>query len=74
MRNESETREKVIEFQVALDKAILDKQNAETEAAMVKEKAESCKAEIKRLELMVCSFNRIQIKVHVFFSSITIMI
>ncbi|XP_047950653.1 mitotic spindle checkpoint protein MAD1 [Salvia hispanica] len=53
MRNESETREKVIEFQVALDKAILDKQNAETEAAMVKEKAESCKAEIKRLELML---------------------
>ncbi|XP_042066839.1 mitotic spindle checkpoint protein MAD1-like [Salvia splendens] len=53
MKNESETREKVIEFQVALDKAILDKQNAETEAAMVKEKAESYKAEIKRLELML---------------------
>lgn len=55
MKNASETREKVIEIQVALDKAILDKQNAETEAAMVKEKAESYKAEIKRLELMVCS-------------------
>ncbi|KAL1564877.1 coiled-coil domain-containing protein mad1, variant 2 [Salvia divinorum] len=53
MKNESENREKVIEFQVALDKAILDKQNAETEAAMVKEKAESYKAEIKRLELML---------------------
>ncbi|XP_042061782.1 mitotic spindle checkpoint protein MAD1-like [Salvia splendens] len=53
MKNESETREKVIEFQVALDKVILDKQNAETEAAMVKEKAESYKAEIKRLELML---------------------
>ncbi|XP_057785397.1 mitotic spindle checkpoint protein MAD1 isoform X2 [Salvia miltiorrhiza] len=53
MKNASETREKVIEIQVALDKAILDKQNAETEAAMVKEKAESYKAEIKRLELML---------------------
>lgn len=55
MKNASETREKVIEVQVSLDKAILDKQNAETEATMVKEKAESYKAEIKRLELMVSS-------------------
>lgn len=53
MKNASETREKVIEVQVSLDKAILDKQNAETEATMVKEKAESYKAEIKRLELML---------------------
>lgn len=55
MKNASETREKVIEVQVSLDKAILDKQNAETEATMAKEKAESYKAEIKRLELMVSS-------------------
>lgn len=55
MTSASQTQEKVIEVQVALDKAILDKQNAETEATMVKEKAESYKAEIKRLELMVCS-------------------
>lgn len=53
MKNASETREKVIEVQVSLDIAILDKQNAETEATMVKEKAESYKAEIKRLELML---------------------
>ncbi|KAH6825923.1 mitotic checkpoint family protein [Perilla frutescens var. hirtella] len=53
MRNASEIREKVIEVQVALDKAILDKQNAETEVAMVNEKAESYKADIKRLELML---------------------
>lgn len=55
MKSASETQEKVIEVQMALEKAILDKQNAETEAAMMKEKAESYKAEIKRLELMVCS-------------------
>ncbi|KAI3445547.1 hypothetical protein Pfo_002212 [Paulownia fortunei] len=41
------------EIQVTLDTAMLDKQNAETEAAMAKEKAESYKAEIKRLELML---------------------
>ncbi|CAA0824809.1 Mitotic spindle checkpoint protein MAD1 [Striga hermonthica] len=39
------------ELQVAIDSAVLSKQNAETEATMLKEKAESYKAEIKRLEL-----------------------
>ncbi|KAL3843634.1 hypothetical protein ACJIZ3_001037 [Penstemon smallii] len=43
------------ENQVALDTAMLDKQNAETEAAMAKEKAESYKVEIKRLELTLAS-------------------
>ncbi|KAK4491274.1 hypothetical protein RD792_002010 [Penstemon davidsonii] len=43
------------ENQVALDTALLDKQNAETEAAMAKEKAESYKVEIKRLELTLAS-------------------
>ncbi|KAL2254268.1 UNVERIFIED_CONTAM: Mitotic spindle checkpoint protein MAD1 [Sesamum indicum] len=38
------------EIQVSLDAAILDKQNAETEAAMAKERAESYKAENKQLE------------------------
>lgn len=53
MMRAGETQAKMKEVQVSLDTAMLDKQNAETEAAMLKEKAESYKAEIKRLELMV---------------------
>ncbi|PIN23581.1 Mitotic checkpoint protein MAD1 [Handroanthus impetiginosus] len=53
MMRVGEAQARVKEIQVALDTAMLDKQNAETETAMAKEKAESHKAEIKRLELML---------------------
>lgn len=53
MMRASEAQACMKEIQVALDTAMIDKQNAETEATMVKEKAESYKHEIKRLELMV---------------------
>ncbi|KAL7157459.1 hypothetical protein ABFS83_02G078500 [Erythranthe nasuta] len=52
MRRAGETQACMKEIQVALDTAMLDKQTAETEAALAKEKAESYEAEIKRLELM----------------------
>lgn len=52
-----EAQAKMKEIQVALDAAILDKQNAESEAAMEKEKGESRKTEIKRLESMVSTTN-----------------
>ena len=38
---------------VALDAALSEKQNAEIEAALAKEKAEVSKSEVKRIELMV---------------------
>ncbi|KAL6517819.1 hypothetical protein OROMI_033520 [Orobanche minor] len=53
MMRASEAQAHVKEIQVALDAAILNKQDAETDATMMKEKAESYKAEIKRLELML---------------------
>lgn len=53
MTQTSETQANMKKVQEALDTAILDKQNAETEAAMLKEKAGSYQAEIKRMELMV---------------------
>lgn len=53
MTKASETQANMKKVQEALDKAILDKQNAETEAAMLKEKAESYQEEIKQLKLMV---------------------
>lgn len=43
------------QMEVALDTAQLGKQNAETEAALAKEKAEALKLEIKQTELMVSS-------------------
>lgn len=41
------------QLEVALDAAEFKKQNAETEAALSKEKAEVLKSEIKQIELMV---------------------
>ncbi|KAL2477600.1 Mitotic spindle checkpoint protein MAD1 [Forsythia ovata] len=43
------------EVEVALDTTLLDKENAENEAALAKEKAESSKSEIRRLESMIAS-------------------
>lgn len=53
MMRAGEAQANMKENQVALDTAVIDKQNGETEVAMAKEKAESYKAEIKRLEFMV---------------------
>lgn len=41
------------QLEVALDAALSEKQNAETEAALVKEKAAVSKSEVKRIELML---------------------
>jgi mitotic spindle assembly checkpoint protein MAD1 len=41
------------QLEVALDAAQSGKQNAETEVALAKEKAEVSKSEVKRIELMV---------------------
>jgi mitotic spindle assembly checkpoint protein MAD1 len=41
------------QLEVALDAALSEKQNAEIEAALAKEKAEVSKSEVKRIELMV---------------------
>ena len=41
------------QMEVALETAQLGKQNAETEAALAKEKAEALKLEVKQIELMV---------------------
>ncbi|KAK6159719.1 hypothetical protein DH2020_003100 [Rehmannia glutinosa] len=57
MMKASEAQVCMKEIQASLDSAVLDKQNAETEASMAKDKAESYKAEIKRLELMVTRFD-----------------
>lgn len=51
-----EAQARMTQIQVALDSAMLSKQNAETDAAMFKVKAESYKAEIKRLESAVSKF------------------
>lgn len=48
---EASTRCKQLE--VALDATQLDKQNAETEAALAKEKSEALKTDVKRIEVMV---------------------
>ncbi|KAL3620766.1 coiled-coil domain-containing protein mad1 [Castilleja foliolosa] len=53
MMKGSEAQSRMKEIQVALDSAMLNKQNAETEATMMKEKAESYKADIKRLESLL---------------------
>uniref|UniRef100_A0A2N9HR59 Uncharacterized protein n=1 Tax=Fagus sylvatica TaxID=28930 RepID=A0A2N9HR59_FAGSY len=41
------------QLEVALDTALSEKQNAETEVALAKEKAEVSKSEVKRIELML---------------------
>ncbi|KAL8487258.1 hypothetical protein ACS0TY_023798 [Phlomoides rotata] len=53
MMKAGEAQANMRKVQEALDTAVLDKQNAETVAAMLKEKAESYQAEIKRMELML---------------------
>ncbi|EPS59204.1 hypothetical protein M569_15606, partial [Genlisea aurea] len=52
MMRAGDSQARLKEVQVALDAALLDKKNADCEATMLKDKAESYKAEIKRLELM----------------------
>ena len=48
-----ETNAQLKQMEVVLDAAQLGKQNAETETALVKEKAEVSESEIKRIELTV---------------------
>ncbi|XP_054803148.1 mitotic spindle checkpoint protein MAD1-like isoform X2 [Prosopis cineraria] len=48
---EGEGNARLKQLEVALDAAEIGKQNAETEAALAKEKAESLKSEIKQIEL-----------------------
>lgn len=48
---EASTRSKQLE--VALDATQLGRQNAETEAALAKEKSEALKSDVKRIEVMV---------------------
>lgn len=44
------------QVEVSLDAAQIDKQNAETEAALAKEKVDASKSEVNRIELMVGLF------------------
>ncbi|XP_071936007.1 mitotic spindle checkpoint protein MAD1-like isoform X2 [Coffea arabica] len=55
MMKVGEAQVRLKEIEVALDAAELDKQNAITEATLAKEKAESSKSEVKRIELMLAS-------------------
>lgn len=50
---EGEVNARLKQLEVALDAAEIGKQNAETEAALAKEKVEALKSEIKQVELMV---------------------
>lgn len=52
-QKEGEGAARLKQLEVALDAAEIGKQNAETEAALAKEKVEVLKSEIKRVELMV---------------------
>lgn len=45
------------QLEVALDSAQIDKQNAEVEAALAKEKAEVSKSEVKQIEKMVTLYS-----------------
>lgn len=53
MMKAGEAQARLKQVEVALDTTLLDKENAEAEAALAKERAESSRSEIKRLELMV---------------------
>lgn len=55
MMKVGEAQVRLKEIEVALDAAEFDKQNAVTEATLAKEKAESSKSEVKRIELMLAS-------------------
>lgn len=52
-QKEGEGTARLKQLEVALDTAEIGKRNAETDAALAKEKAEVLKSEIKRIELMV---------------------
>ncbi|KAK9286508.1 hypothetical protein L1049_014906 [Liquidambar formosana] len=53
MMKVGEANARLKQIEVALDAAELGKQNAETEAALTKEKSEVSKSEVKRIELML---------------------
>jgi len=53
MARMSEANARLKQLEVALTTAELDKKNAETEVALLKEKEESLKSEVKRLESRV---------------------
>lgn len=48
-----EANARLKQLEVVLDAAQIDKQKAETEAVLAKEKAEISKSEVKQIELMV---------------------
>ncbi|XP_004499365.1 mitotic spindle checkpoint protein MAD1 isoform X2 [Cicer arietinum] len=52
-QKEGEGTARLKQLEVALDAALIGKQNAETEAVLAKERAEVLKSEIKRIELML---------------------
>ncbi|KAF7801546.1 mitotic spindle checkpoint protein MAD1 [Senna tora] len=52
-RKEGEGNARLKQLEVALDAVEISKQNAETEAALAKEKAEALKSELKRVDLML---------------------
>ncbi|XP_065870640.1 mitotic spindle checkpoint protein MAD1 [Euphorbia lathyris] len=53
MMKAGEANARLKQMEVALDASQLGKQNAETEAALLKEKAEGLKSEVNRIELML---------------------
>ncbi|XP_010529945.1 PREDICTED: mitotic spindle checkpoint protein MAD1 [Tarenaya hassleriana] len=52
-----EANARVKQLEVALDAAQLSRQNAETEAALAKEKSEALKSDVKRIEVMLSMVN-----------------
>lgn len=56
MTKVGEIQARLKQMEVALDAAELEKREAENEAVLAKEKAESSKSEIKRIELKVSIF------------------
>ncbi|CAA2963715.1 mitotic spindle checkpoint MAD1 [Olea europaea subsp. europaea] len=55
MMKVGEAQARLKRVEVALDTTLLDKESAETEAALAKERMELSKSEIKRLKLMIAS-------------------
>ena len=50
-----EANSRLKQLEVTLDSARIDKQNAEAEASLAKEKAEVSKSEVKQIQMMVKS-------------------
>ena len=50
-----EANSRLKQLEVTLDSARIDKQNAEAEAALAKERAEVSKSEVKQIQMMVKS-------------------